>query len=169
MQSKDNIAVVLGTHKYKALEDSWRVFKMLRTKHQHLKLVIVGNEKYIPSRLKQDKSVIIAGLVPRSEVMIYLQKAAYYISTTYIENSYNAAAEGIFCADESFVSDIGPHRELLKDIPFRQIAIPEMSRPMLNVRRESVSGTNLRTWESVITDMIVRFRNELRRRPAKAG
>lgn len=155
---KENIAVAVGTYPYKAIADSYKVFEMLKRNNQQLKLMIIGNEKTIPGEVRRDKDVIVRGVLERSEVAASLRKARYYISATRIENSYNAAAEGVFIADESYISDIGPHRELLTNLSFDKIAVPGMSRPVLHVRRENLSGANLKTWESVITDMIQRVR-----------
>jgi hypothetical protein len=46
----------------------------------------------------------------------------------------------------------------LTDLPFDEIAVPGVSRPVLHVKRENLSGANLKTWESVITDMIRKVR-----------
>jgi hypothetical protein len=159
---KQNIAVVLGTYRYKALEDSFYVYEMLRKINGELKLMIIGNEKTIPEKLRHNNSIIIAGLLRRSEVIEYLRKARYYISTTRIENSYNAASEGVFFADESYISDIGPHRELLASMPFDRVSVPNMTKPILHVNREDISGANLKSWESVITDMIAQAQVKLK-------
>jgi glycosyltransferase involved in cell wall biosynthesis len=154
-EEKDNIATVIGTYGYKALRDSYHVFEMLRQKNSQLKLIIIGNESAVPKDLRNNQNIIILGVLKkRSKVIDYLRKTRYYISTTYIENSYNAASEGIFFADESFISDIGPHRELLINMPFDKISIPNMRRPVLHVKRKNLSGLNLKTWEDVIADMI---------------
>jgi hypothetical protein len=90
--------------------------------------------------------------------MKYLRRAKYYISTTHIENSYNAASEGVFFADESYISDIGPHRELLANAPIERVSVPHMNRSVLHVRREHLSGANLTTWQDVIADVIGRVK-----------
>ncbi|MDP1604342.1 MAG: hypothetical protein Q8M03_13885 [Legionella sp.] len=151
---KDNIAIVLGTYRYKALQDSWHVFDMLRVKNPLLKLKIIGDETRIPANLREDKSIIITGALPRNKVIEELQKSTYYISTTHIENSYNAASEGIFFAEESYISAIGPHQELLSGMPFEKIAVPNMKRSVLRVKRENISPEHLKTWNNVITEMI---------------
>jgi glycosyltransferase involved in cell wall biosynthesis len=150
---KDETAIVLGTYKYKALEDSLLVFKMLRSQNRELKLIIIGDDRFISSSLRREPNVIITGMLQRPEVIEYLKKVKYYISTTHIENSYNAASEGVFFADESFISDIGPHRELLEALPYKKRDIPGMTRAVLHVRREEISGANLKSWEDVISEM----------------
>lgn len=157
-EKKENMAVVVGTYKYKAIGDSYKVFEMLRQASPGLKLMIIGNEKSIPSEVRHADDVIARGVLARSDVVESLRKAKYYISTTHIENSYNAAAEGIFVADESYISGIGPHRELLAGQPFDEIPVPGMSRRVLRVKRKDLSGANLKTWESVIAEMIGRAR-----------
>lgn len=152
--NKDEIATVLGTQRYKALGDSYRVFEMLRLRNSELKLLIIGSSNFIPKAFRNDRNVIVTGVLNRSEVIDWLRKSRYYISTTYIENSYNAASEGVFFADESYISNIGPHRELLMGMPFEEIAVPRMERTILHVRRADLNGANLKTWADVIADMI---------------
>jgi hypothetical protein len=160
--NSENIATVVGTAAYKALEDSFRVFEMLRKTSTGLKLVIVGNPGWIPGALKGKQDVVIRGLLQRSDVIDCLRKTRFYISTTCIENSYNAAAEGIFFADESYISDIGPHRELLVNMPFEEVSVPGVRRPLLHVHRDSLTGANLKSWETVVVEMIARFHEAIR-------
>lgn len=152
---KENIAVILGTYSYKALEDSYRIFEMLCEKNSSaLKLIIIGDEKRIPKPLRMNKEIITTGYLQRSDVVEYLCKAKYYISTTHIENSYNAAAEGVFFADESYISDIGPHRELIMGMPFEKMTVSKMLRPVLYVKREDISPLHLKSWDRVIVEMV---------------
>jgi hypothetical protein len=160
--AKEEIATVVGTAPYKALGDSLRVFEMLKAANSGLKLVIIGEPKYIPAALSSRRDVVIRGLVDRSTVIECLQRTKFYISTTHVENSYNAAAEGIFFADESYISDIGPHRELLLGMPYDEVSIAGINRPVLRVRRAALTGANLKSWEMVIVAMIARFREALR-------
>lgn len=160
-QNKDNIAIVIGTYRYKALKDSYHVFKMLRKRNSELKLMIIGNDKAIPKDLRHNKKIIVMGVLKRYDVIDYLRKTKYYISATHIENSSNASAEGVFFADESYISDIEPHRELLINIPFDKISVPNMTRAVLHVKMENISGANLKTWEDTISDMIDKVRFEL--------
>lgn len=154
---KDHVATVVGTYPHKALDDSCRVFEMLRAKDDQLKLVVFGDEKGVPRHVRDHPNVVVMGSRSRGEVIEQLRRTMYYISTTYIENSYNAASEGIFLADESYISDIGPHRELLNGMPHDRVAIAGSCRPMLHVVRKSLSGLNLKSWDEVIRQMNVRI------------
>jgi hypothetical protein len=153
---RDDIAVVVGTYRYKALRDSYRVFDMLQRQHGRLTLVIIGDQTQIPSDLRAKRDVRSTGLLSRGAVVEYLERATYYISTTLIENSYNAASEGVFLAKESYVSDIAPHEELLRGMPFELVSVPNVARPVIHVRRADVSTKNLKTWEQVVTEMMAR-------------
>jgi hypothetical protein len=159
---KEDIATVVGTVSYKALDDSFRLFEFLRKGDARLKLIIIGNPKWIPHGLTRKQNVVIRGLQPRSTVVDWLRKTKIYISTTRIENSYNAAAEGIFFADESYISDIGPHRELLVGMPFEQVSVLGVRTPLLHVHRDRLTGANLKNWETVVVEMIARFHETLR-------
>lgn len=151
--AKDNIATVLGTQKYKALLDSYRVFEMLRRRHNELKLAIIGPENTVPKELRGCKDVILKGTLQRAAVIECLRKTRYYISTSRIENSYNAASEGVLFADESYISDIGPHRELLMTVPYEYVSVPQIDNRLIRIKKENVSGIRLKTWNDVICDM----------------
>jgi hypothetical protein len=159
--AKECIATVVGTASYKALHDSYRVFEMLRKSDSRLTLMIFGDPKWIPGELTRKPNVVVRGMEPRSAVIECLRKSRIYISTTRIENSYNAAAEGIFLADESYISDIGPHRELLLGMPFEEMLVPGVRSPLMHVHRDRLTGANLRSWNTVIADMISRFHRAL--------
>jgi glycosyltransferase involved in cell wall biosynthesis len=151
---KENVAMVIGTYRYKALDDSFRVFEMLRRKDPELRLIVIGNEKQIPRYIKHNSAVVVKGLLARNEVIKLLRTTRIYISTTEIENSYNAASEGIFFAEESYISDIGPHRELLADMIYERISVAGVATPILRVKRSGVSPGRLKTWDQVIREMI---------------
>ncbi|MDQ6770850.1 MAG: hypothetical protein M3Z54_12780 [Gemmatimonadota bacterium] len=155
-QPRENIATVVGTYGYKALEDSYRVFEMLRQANEGLSLVIIGNDEYVPKQLRRRAEIVLKGVLRRRDVLKTLSTSRYYISTTRIENSSNAASEGVVFAQESFVSDIAPHRELLAGTPFRLVKIPGVARPLLHVVGADMSAANLRSWQEVISDMISR-------------
>lgn len=156
------IAVVLGTYRYKKIEDSFRVFEELRSKDSpSLKMLIIGVEKFIPKYIIKNKNVIISGLLHRSEVINKLQYAKYYISTTCIENSYNAASEGIFFAKESFISDIGPHRELLSGLNYREVEMAGLTKKLLHIKKNDVFPINIKTWNQVVAEMMAKVKQLL--------
>jgi len=160
---KENIATVVGTQKYKALKDSYHIFEMLRTTNSQLKLVLIGNEKDIPNDLRANNDIIIRGALKRKDVIECLRESKYHISTTRIEGSYNAAAEGVLLVDESYISDIEPHRDLLENIPFERVSIPNMNEPVLHVKRADMSVSHLKVWEDIITDLVNQVRILLRK------
>ena len=160
---KSNIAVVLGTYRYKALADSFKVFEMLRLNYcNELKLLIIGYPQHIPSYIASNENVIVMGVLDRVAVMKCLREAKYYISTTYIENSYNAASEGIFFAEESYISDIGPHWELLHGLTYDKVSIKGVSRPILHIENSNVNPGNIKSWDAIIDEMINKTNSLLR-------
>jgi hypothetical protein len=159
---RQDIATVVGTAPYKALGDTYRLFETLKRDNPALKLMIFGQPEYITAAFLAGKcDIVVRGLVPRAEVIECLRSSKFYLSTTRIENSYNAAAEGIFLAEESYISDIGPHRELLLNMPFDEVSVPGVPTRMLHLRRAQLTGANLRSWETVVEEMIARFRQAL--------
>jgi glycosyltransferase involved in cell wall biosynthesis len=153
-QRSENVATIVGTYGYKGLEDSYRVFQMLQKGSDRLRLVIIGDEQGVPRLLRRSPFVEIRGILQRSDVLESLRTSRYYISTTHIENSFNAAAEGTAFAEESFISDIGPHRELLEDSCYDVIRVPGMTRPVLQITRAKFSASTLKFWEEIIAEMI---------------
>jgi hypothetical protein len=156
-EKKESVATVVGTIQYKALADSVAVFRMLQRTNPGLQLSIIGNPDWVPRALRGLPDVNIRGVLPRAEVIASLRKSQFYITTSRVENSYNAAAEGIFLAAESYISNIGPHRELLLNMPFDEVSVPGVARPLLHATRESLSGANLKSWDSVVREMLARF------------
>jgi hypothetical protein len=157
--TKKEIAVAFGTYPYKCILDSYRIFKILRSANPELKLVIIGSIDVIPDKIKSDPDVHVRGILSRDDVIECLRVARIYISTTYIENSYNAASEGVFFAEESYISDIGPHQELLKNIPVKKISMSSLKRPILHVSRNDLTTENLKSWATVISDMLETVHN----------
>jgi hypothetical protein len=152
-QFKD-FAVILGTHKHKFLEISYQKFKELNEIFPELRLKIIGEISPIPQIILKDKFVEVTGVIDRSEARKIISDARYYISTTLIENSFNAAAEGIFLARESYISSIGPHLELLKDLPYQIEKNMNFKIDLLHIDSDNLDTRNLVTWEQVILDII---------------
>ena len=153
----DPVATVVGTYRYKALGDSLRVFEMLRAANPGLELHVFGNPDWVKDEVRDAAGVRIRGTVPRGELIETLQRSRFYISTTLIENSYNAASEGVFCAEQSYVSDIGPHRELLAGMPVERVNVPGVAAALLHLRRADLDAARLKTWDEVIRDMLARY------------
>lgn len=149
-----NIAVVVGTYFHKNLLDSYSIYKYLRIKNPKLKLIVIGPKGSIPDCMLEDHMVILKGVLDHNEVCMMLKKSLYYISTTLIENSWNAASEGVLLANKSYVSDIPPHRELFNDpkvIPLQKFMT---SVKILEVDFDTVNFDKLKTWDQIVEDMI---------------
>jgi hypothetical protein len=152
----ESVAVVVGTYSYKAIQDSYRVYQYLKSREFDLRLTIIGDAGKVPSSVRRDRSVRCTGLLPRDEVVRILDRASYYISTTRLENSYNAASEGIFLARKSYISAIPPHRELLAGQDIEFVSIPSVRDAMILVERQALSSRALKTWDEVVTGMLAR-------------
>ncbi len=154
LEEPENIAMVLGTYRYKALDDSRRVFEMLRATHPGLRLLVVGDPRAVPVAMRDDPNIDVLGVVPRQDVIARLRRSRFYISTTRIENSYNAAAEGTYLAAESYISDIGPHRELLANLRCDEVRVPGVPGALLHVQRSALTGAHLKRWTEVVDEMV---------------
>lgn len=152
------IATAVGTISYKALEQAYWVFQSLKTNNPQLRLMVVGDARLVRPALRCAPDVSCLGTLPQPEVIALLRRSRFYLSTTYVENSHNCAAEGIFHARESYISDIPPHRELLQGETFEVAQIPGLKRPLLHLHRDGLEGLNLKSWDYVIGAMIARVR-----------
>lgn len=163
LHKKIDIAVVVGTYRYKAILESFFVFEYLRqTQCPNLKLVIIGPAQDIPKKVSLNDNVLVTGALHRADVINYLKKSKYYISTTYIENSYNAASEGLFLARESYISDIEPHKELLSNTCYKKVNIPRLSRKILHVQKSDLSNISIKSWQNVISETISKIYEALK-------
>jgi len=158
---KLSIATVVGTYIYKALDDTLRVYDFLKRSEPDLRLRVIGPEKTVPSSLRNHTGVDLVGLQVPTDVITSLRQSRFYISTTHIENSYNAAAEGIYLADEAYISDIEPHRELLAGQSYQTVNIAGIDRPMLHVRRDDLTSNVLKSWAQVAEDMMCKATSRL--------
>jgi len=159
---KKDIAVVMGTYQHKAIEESYHIFKMLkRMRSSSLKLILAGDPARVPEMIKSDPDVTVAGHLSRKELMRILSDAKFYISTTYIENSYNAASEGIFLAEESFISNILPHLELLNGENYKITTIPGLTRSFIHTESRLLNGANIKSWDEVVDQMVGEVRRIL--------
>jgi hypothetical protein len=118
------------------------------------RLVIIGEAGEVPAHIRAKSEVTVTGAIARHEVIGWLQRARVYISTTYVENSWNAAAEGVFLSEEAYLSDIGAHQELLRASPVTRVRIPGVSRELLHVRRAQASVATIQPWNAVVDTML---------------
>ena len=155
----ENMAVVVGTYHHKNLQDSFKVFKFLQKKNTNLSLKIVGDVAAVPASIKKDPNVTLCGVLSHSQIIEILSKARFYINTSKIENSWNAASEGIFLSKESFISKIPPHIELLKNNNFEDLNDVNTAIPIIHVHRNRLKTINLKTWDEVIRSMLESLAN----------
>jgi hypothetical protein len=157
------VAVIVGTWRYKAIADSIKVFEHLRTGQPDLRLHIFGSSKILPRGVFRRPEISVEGFVTRERVLSVMSTARYYISTTIVENASNASSEGIFSAERSIVSDIKPHRELLDGEECEQVSLPKVRMPLLLVRRDQLTGKNLRSWDHVVRRMLTTMDKKMTR------
>jgi glycosyltransferase involved in cell wall biosynthesis len=153
---REELAVVVGTYRYKALGDALKLFDMLRQENPALTLEIYGNPDWVPAEVARAPRVMVRGSVPRDVLIGRLRRARFYLSTTRVENSFNAASEGVFLAERSYVSDIGPHRELLEGMPVRRVRIAGVELELLHVVGRELRPLHLLTWDQVVRGMLAR-------------
>ncbi|MCF8057808.1 MAG: glycosyltransferase [Bacteriovoracaceae bacterium] len=127
-KNKIKNAVTIGTQPYKDLIRLYRLYKWLQKEGKVSKLTIIGSVETIPKQISEDSSVILKGIIEPDQVHEELSSASTYISTSLIENSSVAALEGLYLCPNSYLSKIGPHKEMLEDaqLSFESIEIQEV-------------------------------------------
>ena len=152
----ENTAVIVGTYAYKNISDSIIVYNFLKNNYcKNLHLYIIGDVKFLDKNIQRDKNITFLGLLPRYDVIQYLKKSKYYISTTLLENSYNAAAEGLFLSSESFISNIEPHIELIKHFNYKILDLNTKNFNILHVNKNDIQINNLKNWDTIINELIL--------------
>ena len=146
---RENIAVPVGTHPYKRLDRVIDCFKFISENHGITDLYIFGQSKNIKV---DNPNIHFMGNKPRSEVISMIARSKFYITCTTIENSYNAASEGVFISDSSIISMIGPHRELLENETKKVININ--GNDMYLVERDNLKKINIMCWDVIIKRML---------------
>jgi|TARA_B110001452_G_scaffold267505_1_gene277726 hypothetical protein len=148
--------VCVGTHAYKRVDKIYNIFNDLSLSEQSLRLIIIGDEKNIPSNILSDPRVTATGILTRKEVISYLTNSKYYITCSEVENSYNAASEGIFLAQYSLISNIEPHLELLNNLEFSFKKFNSLDERMIFLKKINLDINNLQTWDQVVTNMLLK-------------
>ena len=148
------IAVVVGTHFHKNLRDSYEVFRTLKTTNKSLQLEIFGDKNSVGSVIRNDPCVTLLGEAPRIDILKALRSAKYYINTTLVENSWNSALEGLLLAEQSAISLIPPHIELLRgDQQISHLNVKSRI-PVGILGIENIDLDKLKTWHEVILETI---------------
>lgn len=150
----EDFAVAVGTYYYKCIDDVYKVYSHLLKSNPSLRLIIIGDREYIPPYILKDSRVVTKGVLSQPEVCELIRRSRYYITSTVIENSYNAASEGAFLASESFISDIGPHREMLKGVNVERLDNLGTRVAVLHIKSADLHPKNLKSWDQVIGEMI---------------
>jgi hypothetical protein len=150
----EQLAVIVGTYFHKNIEDSYTVYRHLKRSNPCLQLVIIGNQNTVPNNVKRCPSVNLKGIIKHDEALQILSRARFYINTSLIENSWNAASEGVALAQESIISKIPPHLELLEGAKFKELDEIKTRSPMIGVARDQINLNKLKTWNEIISNMI---------------
>lgn len=156
VNSKEKCAITIGTLGYKDLNRLHKVFNHLKRMQKVKALKIIGDTSTIPNCLKSDPDVILLGTMPYEEVLNHLGSSSIYISTSLIENSSIACLEGLLMCEESYLSQIGPHKEMLEDakIAFESINLDDVGFIFKVTEKISSDYVKNVTWDNLNTNLI---------------
>ena len=147
-----DIAVTVGTHKYKKTNNVYKMYLELLKNNPELKLVIIGDPINLEQHIIDNTNIKKTGIISREQVIELLMRSKYFLTATTTENSYNAAAEGIYLAEESYISDIQPHYELVNGMDYK--VIQNNAGSFIHIRKKDLSLTNIRSWNDVVIQIL---------------
>jgi glycosyltransferase involved in cell wall biosynthesis len=150
-------AITVGTYSYKALEATLQLFLDLKKHDSSLvKLHVVGPTNLLPKAVKNHEDVVCHEHKNHSQLIELLASTKVYISSSQIENSSNAALEGLMLCDSIYLSDIPSHRELLSKTggySNYKNALPGGQQYLCTARPLSTDGI-FHTWDEVLAQMV---------------
>lgn len=116
-------ALVVGTESYKRLFLAYKVFMSIKKTYKLKKIIIVGKLSWINCILKLNKNIITFNNPTKEEYISLISNSTFFISSSYVENSSNAALDGILFARYTILSDIPSHNEMLAAHKTKKILI----------------------------------------------
>jgi glycosyltransferase involved in cell wall biosynthesis len=111
---KQKYAIAVGTHSYKRIDLTYKLFQKLKDDLGLNKLLILGNPAQIPKLIRRALDVEIRDFMPDDELVRTLKTASYFISTSEVENSSCAVQEGLQFTKKAILSNIPSHQEMLQ-------------------------------------------------------
>lgn len=145
--SSARYGVTVGVQPYKNVKRSIQLFHSIKKQFALEKLLVVGGHGL--ENHDQHKDVEFLGELDRAQVLETLSKSSVYISSTSIENSYNAAAEGVLLSEVSFVSNLSVHRELCEMLCVSPGISEFQQNTYLVIQRSEVDSTKIPTWKEI--------------------
>jgi len=151
-----NIATIVGTIWYKKINYSFKIFVFLQKKNPNLKLIIIGNRKFISKHIIDNKYVRIKGVLKHKQVIDYLKVSKYFICSSSCENSYNSISEGVSLAETSIVSSIPPHIEFLSKFKKKNLALNTIPLKHFVIKNNfKAASKSLFKWDNLIKDKLI--------------
>ncbi len=148
---KKNVAVTVGTRKYKDLKRLYELYIRLKKEESLEELWIIGGEEQVPDEIRNASDVKIFGNIQHKEVIRYLSEAKIYLSSSLIENSSIASLEGLYLCSASYLSNIGSHLELIQDakVSYREIEFQDLGKFYKVEEQVSKEYIKSISWEEV--------------------
>lgn len=148
-------AITVGTWRYKRLALALEAYHELKKSYGDLSgLRIVGECSTIPNSVKRDPCVQLhCGNVPPALLYPMIKGALFYISASSIENSSNAALEGLMLAQNCLLSDIPSHQEMVRGIIDSRLPVPGTQSFLLVHGSRFGANTQPLKWSDVALQM----------------
>ena len=147
-----NYAIAVGTHNYKRLDITYKVFSSIKNVFKLERLKIIGNEDNVSKNIRCQDDVKLISSLCDEEYFLTLSRAEIFISTSIVENSSNAVIEGLSLSKKIIISDIPSHREILTFANGSNSNIAGYD--MLVFDKKSISINKLESWHLIINKML---------------
>ena len=155
LETKQPYAIAIGTHSYKRIDLTYKIFTGLKKDLGLKKLLIVGDSKLIPRSIRSAIDVDIRNFLPEAELQSCLKRASYFISTSEVENSSCAVLEGLRLTKQAILSNIPSHREMLRNGPVH--FFQHQGADYLIVNQSDVRSDVMVDWNIEIEKMLLRM------------
>ncbi len=148
-----SFAITVGTYSYKRIDLTLKLFDKIKSKNSLETLVIIGSIKPKVYDEKR-KDIIYFSHLSHTDLMYLMSRSKVFISASEIENSSNAALEGVCLSQEVYLSNIPSHAEIFKKMP---LICKLDNMEFLNFKKESTLWKNelvlSKTWDEVLKEL----------------
>ncbi len=155
LEYKQPYAIAVGTHSYKRIDLTYKIFTGLKEDLGLKKLLIVGDSKLIPGSIRSAIDVDIRNFLPEAELQSCLKRASYFISTSEVENSSCAVLEGLRLTKTAILSDIPSHQEMFREDSVQ--SFQHQGADYLIVNQSDVRSDVMVDWDIEIEKMLLRM------------
>jgi hypothetical protein len=146
-----NYAITVGTYSYKRIDDVYNVYKSQKKLFNLNNLIIVGDEKFVSSTIKNQSDVIFSSNLSEKDYINLLAGSSCYITASEIENSPCSTLEALYYSKVSILSAIPAHKELIRVANYKELLINNKKYFLI---RSNIDLANMPNWNDEIIKLL---------------